>query len=285
MRQKRIPISGSVETSVLLASRRRCCICFYLHKREEVRRGRLAHLDGNPAHSSFENIVWLCLEHHDQFDSRTSQSKGYTVAEVRSHRDHLYAHFNTVEKAQEAEPEPEDEFEKMYSTLRKSHLDELDFSAKPWRFPLWQTANEPEFFAYKAGSRADGVCLIERIHLPDGRIVIICIETAGNPGNSITNCVEEICFQVCARFRLDPERIVWIEHYDYIEPPEWDMVQFGTRPSVGPFADPVWTPMDDAHWKDLKLKPKRYLRSYQRSFASKLVKLFPWESDSLDSLI
>jgi len=50
----------------------------------------MAHLDQNPANSAAENLVFLCLEHHDQYDSRTSQSKGLTPQEVKSYRAELY---------------------------------------------------------------------------------------------------------------------------------------------------------------------------------------------------
>src|SRR5207245_728190 len=92
--------------------------------------------------------------------------------------------------------------------IRQQFPDDLNFTIAPWRFPLWQVANEPELFAYKAGNQADGVCLIERIDLPDERIVVAAIAVAGNPGNSITNCVEELCFQVCARFDIPARRLV-----------------------------------------------------------------------------
>ncbi len=278
MPRKRIPITEEVEKSVLLASRRRCCICYYLQNRDEERKGQLAHLNGDPSNSSFDNIVWLCLEHHDALDSRSSQSKGYTASEVRAHRDHLYTQIQSLPPPT---PQSVPEETNPYTHMRQTHPDELDFISAPWCFPLWQVANEPEFFAYKAGNRSDGVCLIERIDLPDGRIVIACIQAAGNPGNSITNCVEDICFQVCERFEIDPSKLIWLEHYDYFAPPEWAMVQFGTRPPAGPFADPSWIPMDDHIWADLQLRPKRRLKSVRGGFQSKLTKLFLWEGEAL----
>lgn len=50
----------------------------------------MAHLDQDPANSAAENLVFLCLDHHAQFDSRTSQSKGLTPQEVKSYRVELY---------------------------------------------------------------------------------------------------------------------------------------------------------------------------------------------------
>ena len=40
-----------------------------------------------------------------------------------------------------------------YEIIRQRHPEKYDFTSEPWRFPLWQVANEPEFFAYKAGNR------------------------------------------------------------------------------------------------------------------------------------
>jgi hypothetical protein len=148
---------------------------------------------------------------------------------------------------------------------------------------LWQVADEPEFFAYKAGNRADGVCLIERINLPDGRVVIACIQFAGNPGQSITNCVEALCFQVCERFEIPADRLVWLEHYDYDDWDEWSMVTFEQVPPSGPFTHPNWVDMTRELWRDLRLKPRKKLISERNDFRSKLTKLFPWSAEDLSS--
>ncbi len=141
--------------------------------------------------------------------------------------------------------------------MRTRFSKDLEFTRKPWRYPLWQVANEPELFAYKAGNRADGVCLVERIDLPDGRIVISCIAVTGNPGNSITNCVEELCFQVCERFEIPAEKLVWLEHYDYDDDAEWNMVEFKRMPPDRPFEDPTWIRMTPEMWRDLRLRTKK----------------------------
>ena len=158
---------------------------------------------------------------------------------------------------------------------------ELGFTSVPWRYPLWQVANEPDLFAYKAGNRSDGVCLIERVDLPDERIIIACIEIAGNPGNSITNCVEELCFQVCERFEIPANRLVWLEHYDYDERNEWSVVSFAQKPPDGPFANPSWTPMTPRLWHALRLKPKKKLVRWRGHYRSKLTKLFDWPMRAL----
>lgn len=79
-----------LETQLLVASRRRCALCFGLHRTDAPTKGQIAHLDRNASNNSMENLVWLCLDHHDTYDSRTSQSKGFTLDEVRTYRDQLY---------------------------------------------------------------------------------------------------------------------------------------------------------------------------------------------------
>ena len=87
---KRKNISKAIEAEVLRQSRHRCCICFGLNRDTNEKSGQIAHLDKNPKNNEISNLAFLCLEHHDRYDSRTSQSKGLTQAEVRLYRDDLY---------------------------------------------------------------------------------------------------------------------------------------------------------------------------------------------------
>jgi hypothetical protein len=118
--------------------------------------------------------------------------------------------------------------------------------------------------------------LIERIDTPDGRIVIVCIQVPGNPGNSITNCVEELCFQVCERFEIPADRLVWLEHYDILGSEEWNLVEFEQRPPNTLFINPRWTVMTPAMWNDLQLRPKKRMKVSYWNLESKIKKLFPW---------
>ena len=93
---------------------------------------------------------------------------------------------------------------------------------------------------------------------------------------SITNAVEDICFQVCERFEIPPNRLVWLEHYDRDEEDEWDMVTFAKTPPRAPFGDPAWITMTPQLWATLGLKPKKRLVQHFGQYESKLKKLFPW---------
>jgi hypothetical protein len=78
------------ETEVLIKSGRRCCICFGLHRDLEPKQGQIAHLDRDHQNNNVENLAFLCLPHHDEYDTRTSQSRGWTIREAKQYRSMLY---------------------------------------------------------------------------------------------------------------------------------------------------------------------------------------------------
>lgn len=84
-------ISPNVVADVISASRRRCCICFALRQDDSEKKGQIAHLDRDASNNSPDNLAFLCLDHHDQYDSRTSQAKGLTIEEVKRYRTELLA--------------------------------------------------------------------------------------------------------------------------------------------------------------------------------------------------
>lgn len=84
--------TDEVITEVLTRSRRRCCLCYGLNRDAEIKQGQVAHLDQNRDNNRPDNLAFLCLSHHDLYDSQTSQSKGFTISEVKVYRDELYSH-------------------------------------------------------------------------------------------------------------------------------------------------------------------------------------------------
>jgi len=88
MARKRV--SKETEQQVLLKSRRRCCLCFWLEGVDEVQKGQIAHLDQNNQNAQEGNLVFLCFDHHDEYDGTTRIAKGLTEAEVKTWRDELY---------------------------------------------------------------------------------------------------------------------------------------------------------------------------------------------------
>jgi hypothetical protein len=48
-------------------------------------------LDRNPANCAEDNLAFLCLPHHDDYDTKRRQTKNLTEHEVKTARDRLYA--------------------------------------------------------------------------------------------------------------------------------------------------------------------------------------------------
>lgn len=94
---KRKKIPKKVEAAILVKSKRRCCVCFFLKGDDAVKKGQIAHLDGDPSNCAEENLVFLCFGHHDEYDSQSSQSKGLTEEEVKHYRDQLYEALDDVQ--------------------------------------------------------------------------------------------------------------------------------------------------------------------------------------------
>jgi len=85
----RVKIPTAITTELLTSCARRCCLCFGLHNDLREKQGQIAHLDKNPNNHAITNLAFLCLEHHNAYDSITSQSKGITIGEVRQYRKEL----------------------------------------------------------------------------------------------------------------------------------------------------------------------------------------------------
>ena len=83
-------VPKETETRLLVQSRRRCCLCFGLSRDLTEKKGQVAHVDHNPANNEDDNLAWLCFDHHDDYDGKTSQSKRFTQEELREHRERLY---------------------------------------------------------------------------------------------------------------------------------------------------------------------------------------------------
>lgn len=90
----RKPIALNVQTNVLVGSRRRCCLCFGLNRDTSLKSGQIAHLDRNNANNFETNLAFLCFDHHDEYDSISSQRKNLTLGEIKQFRSELYQTIN-----------------------------------------------------------------------------------------------------------------------------------------------------------------------------------------------
>jgi len=87
-RRRQAPVT--VETDLLVRCRRRCCLCFGLKGDLTEKLGQVAHVDGDPSNSVEDNLVFLCFDHHSQYDSTSKMGKGLKRGELIRHRSDLY---------------------------------------------------------------------------------------------------------------------------------------------------------------------------------------------------
>jgi hypothetical protein len=83
-------IPEDTEHRVLDRSRRRCALCVHLDNDYGQKEGQIAHIDRDPSNADEDNLVYLCLPHHDDYDTKRRQTKNLTVREVKTARDRLY---------------------------------------------------------------------------------------------------------------------------------------------------------------------------------------------------
>jgi hypothetical protein len=79
-------VSPEMQARILAESRRRCALCFGLHADFSRKTGQIAHLDKDASNDAPENLVFLCFEHHNEYDSITRQSKNITKEELANYR-------------------------------------------------------------------------------------------------------------------------------------------------------------------------------------------------------
>ena len=102
---KRKKIPPAIEAQVLTESRRRCCLCFHLDGETAANlQGQIAHIDRQRSNNVEPNLAYLCMPHHDNYDSKPSQSKGLTPTELRHAKRALYEHLRADGEASSAEP-------------------------------------------------------------------------------------------------------------------------------------------------------------------------------------
>src|SRR5215831_9722184 len=84
-------IPEHIQHRVLDRSRRRCALCVHFDNDWRQKEGQIAHLDRDPTNFAEANLAFLCLPHHDDYDTKRRQTKNLTIREAKTARDRLYA--------------------------------------------------------------------------------------------------------------------------------------------------------------------------------------------------
>lgn len=90
------PFPQFVQTTVLVRYKRRCALCYGIENDARAKNGQIAHIDRNRENDTLGNAAFLCTDHHDRYDTRSRQTKGFTPDELRKHQEALLAYMGSL---------------------------------------------------------------------------------------------------------------------------------------------------------------------------------------------
>ncbi|MFQ2400731.1 hypothetical protein [Aeromonas dhakensis] len=190
MSRKSIPLA--VQTQLLEKSRRRCALCFGINNDTREQIGQIAHLDQNNTNPALENLVWLCLHHHNAYDSSTSQSKNYIYNEIKMHRDNLYAFIENQRTSQ------------LSNTDNIARKITADLNCLMQFIPYSDLRRYIEDFPYNFESGLDGVGDMWRIYVRDNPMVYPFSDHELNQRlDAFFDCQYRVEFLIGAHFEYD----------------------------------------------------------------------------------
>lgn len=82
---KRKKIPKGTDTDIMFESDRTCCVCQTPHMDVQIH-----HIDGNPSNNAYENLVVLCLQHHNEAEKKGGFGKGLSPELIKKYRDEWY---------------------------------------------------------------------------------------------------------------------------------------------------------------------------------------------------
>ncbi len=92
MSKTRPKLSEHIAADVMYAVDLRCCMCEAIAGLPpRSRNGQIHHLDGDPTNNARENLVWLCLEHHEDVGKTGKTSRRISPEVIRRYRSMLEA--------------------------------------------------------------------------------------------------------------------------------------------------------------------------------------------------
>jgi hypothetical protein len=210
----RTPPTEQVETDILYASRRRCALCFGLYGDLTPKRGQLAHVERDAARSGFDDLCYLCLPHHDEYDSKNSQSKRFTPSELRRYRSDLYEYVSSGKPLAEVSTAKRSEDKPFFALIgNSSSAGTLDLDLRNEGAPV----NCLDFHA--VGSAARVRSWYPR-SLPNGELLRSKVELSNPNING-----QAFVFRMRVRDRSDAERLFQLTLDFRASPPLYDAIE------------------------------------------------------------
>jgi hypothetical protein len=233
----RKPIRPQLEHGVLDRSRRRCFLCVHFEQDYRRKEGQLAHIGRDPSKAEEDDLAYLYLPHHDDYDTKRSQTKNLTTLEIRTARDRLYAYIEAggdLSGAPKTTAVPTNTADRrVLSRLRAQMDDELMRFLRENSFDGWSFATE----------RLTPLITIASYHVgAEHEFLDIELEKARqwfmNATNQFLRCVATNTFAIRGQ---SGERLAVPEKWEEQQPERYRKAvnELGER------ADEVWKSYDD----------------------------------------
>lgn len=92
---ERKKLVDTIASQVMIDCKRRCAICVGINQDRESKRGQIAHIDRNRQNNKYANLAFLCIPHHDDYDTVPRQSKSWSPHELRHYKNLVVAEYSS----------------------------------------------------------------------------------------------------------------------------------------------------------------------------------------------
>lgn len=127
--------------------------------------GQIAHVDHDSSNAAIDNLVYLCLEHHKEYDAKSYQAKAVTEEEVRRARADLLKEFDGA-------------FPLQVSITLRLHRDSTDLTTEDTERVLnaLKAISHPGAKIVLTATAGDSVLLTFKVEADDARRIMAAVE-------------------------------------------------------------------------------------------------------------
>jgi len=86
MSEERVKLSDKLVDDITTECRRVCAMCYALSNDATTKYGQIAHLDHKRTNNRPSNLAYLCLAHHDEYDTIRRQTRRYKSGEIKRYK-------------------------------------------------------------------------------------------------------------------------------------------------------------------------------------------------------
>ena len=102
-------------------------------------------------------------------------------------------------------------------------------------------------FDFRGIHDAPSRCHLRIYRHPNRPVIVVATELADNPGSSVTNALPGLADAVCSSFDIDPDVLLWVEHY----PADRFTAECIQRVDLASDRGPAWFELSQARLEEL----------------------------------